>query len=357
MWSEIALAGLSIPMLLLAAGSSPAAGGAEHENDSTYTNPVGGEIRMGDPFVMKHGRRYYLYGTAGGRSFSAWTSTDLVHWEDMGQVRHHDEDSWGRSSFWAPEAFHYDGRFYLAYSAQRDRDEGFRLCLAAADGPEGPFEDIYAPWCDVGWSTIDAHVFVDDDGTPYLYFAKVGVLEPPNDGVTERTLFGKIYGMRLKEDLSAPAGEPVLCVEADQPWEELPAEQSPINLRVECNEGAFVLKHDGRYYMTYSAGHYASPRYGIGYAVAEHPLGPWTKPDNNPLAVADPEVGVSGPGHNSITSSPDGSELFVVYHAHADPEHPSGRRTVNIDRLVIEDGRMRMLGPTRSPQPMPSGAD
>jgi hypothetical protein len=49
--------------------------------------------------------------------------------------------------------------------------------------------------------------------------------------------------------------------------------------------------------------------------------------------------------------------LFLVYHAHADPANPSGKRTVNIDRLVFDtQGRLRLVGPTRSPQPLPAGA-
>ncbi len=109
--------------------------------------------------------------------------------------------------------------------------------------------------------------------------------------------------------------------------------------------------------MTYSSGHYASPAYGIGYATAPSPLGLWTKSPANPLVASDSAVGVSGPGHNSITTSPDGAELFMVYHAHADPQNPSGNRTVNIDRLVVApDGALKLIGPTRTPQPMPSGA-
>ena len=47
----------------------------------------------------------------------------------------------------------------------------------------------------------------------------------------------------------------------------------------------------------------------------------------------------------------------MVYHAHADPANPRGPRVVCIDRIEFEaDGRLRLVGPTRSPQPMPSGA-
>ena len=48
--------------------------------------------------------------------------------------------------------------------------------------------------------------------------------------------------------------------------------------------------------------------------------------------------------------------MFIVYHSHADPKKPSGERVVNIDRLQFdEDGKLKIQGPTRSPQPMPSG--
>lgn len=100
------------------------------------------------------------------------------------------------------------------------------------------------------------------------------------------------------------------------------------------------------------------PEYGIGYATAPSPVGPWTKPSDNPLVVQNLEIGVSGPGHNFITVSPDGRERFMVYHAHTDPKRPSGNRTVNIDRLIITDnGHLRLFGPTRSPQPLPGGVN
>lgn len=41
---------------------------------------------------------------------------------------------------------------------------------------------------------------------------------------------------------------------------------------------------------------------------------------------------------------------------HTDPKRPSGARVVNIDRIGFdESGRLKIIGPTRSPPPMPSG--
>jgi GH43 family beta-xylosidase len=112
----------------------------------------------------------------------------------------------------------------------------------------------------------------------------------------------------------------------------------------------------GKFYMTYSANHTGFPHYGIGYATADKPLGPWVKADENPIAATNADIGVSGPGHSCITTSPDGTEMVIVYHTHADAQKPSGDRVVNIDRIGFdESGKLKITGPTRSPQPMPSG--
>ncbi len=316
----------------------------------TYTNPLG-DIRIGDPFVLRHEEGYCLFGSAGRGGFACWTSPDLVEWTSAGLALEHTADSWGRRNFWAPEVTRYRGRFYMVYSAQREAEQGFRLCLAVGDAPAGPYTGLRAPWLDIGWSTIDADLFVDDDGAPYIYFTKVGVEPNPPGSATERHLYGITHGARLDDDLSEMLEGPVLCVQADQPWELVEKDH------VLCNEGPFVFRRGDAYYMTYSSGHYASPAYGIGYATAPSPLGPWTKSTSNPLVASDPSIGVSGPGHNNVTLSPDGQELWMVYHAHADPNKPSGNRTLNIDRLlVLPDGALKLEGPSRTPRPVPSGS-
>jgi len=116
-----------------------------------------------------------------------------------------------------------------------------------------------------------------------------------------------------------------------------------------------VKQYDDKFYMTYSANHTGFPHYGVGYATADKPLGPWVKAEENPIAATDLDIGVSGPGHSCITSSPDGTEMFIVYHTHADAQKPSGDRVVNIDRIGFDKfGKLKITGPTRSPQPMPS---
>jgi beta-xylosidase len=301
---------------------------------------------MGDPYVLRHDGKYYLFGTtATSEGFEYFTSTDLGQWRKGGWAWRKPAESWATGLFWAPEVFHYRGKFYLVYSGQvRDAARcHMRMALAVGDLPEGPYRDLHAPWFDFGYSAIDGNVFIDDDGTPYLTFSRNGA----RDGYS----YGEICGVALAADLSKPLGEPITLLEPGQPWERVNWEKN------RCNEGSTVFRRGSVYYMTYSGNNTSTSNYGIGYATAKHPLGPWTKFAGNPIARTDARVGVSGPGHNSIVASPDDRELFMVYHAHADPANPRGKRVVWIDRLDFDAaGNLTLRGPTNTPRPLPSGA-
>jgi beta-xylosidase len=320
---------------------------AQVNSDDMYTNPVGDNVRMGDPFVLFYNNSYYLYGTnSSNDGFICWSSPNLRDWKNEGYIyRAVDTTYFGSGNFWAPEVIFYKGIFYLTYSCNvRSSPKGMLICLAESKSPTGPFTDKYTPLFDKGFSCIDGHIFIDKSKI-YLYFDRVGTAGTWPDSY----MFGIIYAMELDKKTLMPVGDTIRCLEALQPWE------NPLSKISRCNEGAFVLKTKGMYYMTFSFGHYADQNYGIGYAVSKAPFGPWMKPANNPLIKKDSILGVYGPGHNSITFSPDKKELFIVYHTHASEKNKD--RTVNIDRIIIDkEGRMKVKGPTRSPQPLPSRA-
>jgi beta-xylosidase len=320
------------------------------QEKSQYTNPVSDTIFIADPFIMQLGNQYYLYGTSAGDGFKAWVSENLVDWNPIGYIYRKKEDSWGTGNYWAPEVVNYRGKFYLTFSCKGPEKTGMRICMAIADSPEGPFEDLYMPLFNTDHSCIDAHLFIDDDQIPYLFYEMVGAVGKHWEG--KGYLWGMIFSIQLSEDLSRiVSGEPTLCIYPSQDWE------NPESMFARSTEGMTVFKHKNLYYMTYSANHYADPQYGVGYASSESPLGLWTKSETNPILSQRPEIGVSGPGHNCIIKSPDGKELFIVYHSHFDIKNPSGKRILNIDRLEIDStGKLKVIGPTRSPQPLPSGS-
>jgi beta-xylosidase len=310
---------------------------------ATYTNPVGNPpVHMGDPTARFYGGKYYLYGSVGSPAeggFRYFESPDLVHWQPKAG------SAWQRIGGVEDIEFYY-GKYFLTYSGRvKDSSRGNRCTgIAVSDRPEGPFTVFNFPVYDGGYSAIDSFLFMDDDGSPYLYFSR-------NGNMTDFNLGGTLYAVALTPNEFKVIGTPKEIMTPDQPWEMI-LEHSHW-----CLEGPTVIKHSGKYYMTYSGNDTFRPGYAIGYAVADKPLGPWVKAKENPILKDTPEAGIAGPGHNSITTSPDGSEMFIVYHSHADPNKITRDRVVNIDRLVFDEaGRLMVLGPTRTPKPMPSGS-
>jgi GH43 family beta-xylosidase len=313
----------------------------------TYQNPL--PIKhIGDPFVLRApDGTYYCYATSAPDGFKAWTSKDLVHWTSLGYIYQRKADSWGESDFWAPEVVFQHGKYFMHYSARWSKNQSLRLGVATADDPGGPFVDLFNhPMFDFGYAAIDGHVFFDDDGRTYFYYAR-----DCSENIVDGRHESHLYVAELKDDLVSFNGEPRLITRPEQEWE---LHSGPEWL---WNEGPCVIKHKGRYYLMYSANFYAGRNYSVGYAVAERPTGPFVKAAHNPvLSSTDPEI--SGPGHNSVMTSPDNTELFIVYHIHTDPRDPSGDRQVCIDRMGFrEDGTLYVTGPTHTPQPVPSGAD
>lgn len=65
------------------------------------------------------------------------------------------------------------------------------------------------------------------------------------------------------------------------------------------------MKKEGVYYLVYSANHFESKNYGVGYATSNSPMGPWKKYEGNPiLQHAD---GLMGTGHGAPFCCKDGS--------------------------------------------------
>ena len=334
----------SCVVLLIASATTAALADAtttQTAPNSTYTNPLPVPERIADPFVFREGDTYYLYGTSARDGLLVWTSSDLVNWQPRGHAYQRTDESWARRDFWAPELFKHRDKFYLHFTANgregRSNDPVRRLVLAEGDSPLGPFRDIKAPWFETsGRDVIDGHVFRDRDGKLYLYWV---LLPEPGEA-------GFQIHVRALDDSLTPTGASTLCFTASEPWE-----------GDNVNEGPFVLRHGDVYLLTYSGMPYTSPDYAVGVATARSPTGPWTKSKGGPILQR--VAGVSGPGHHSFIESPDGTELFIVYHLHKNPDRPGDPRAMAIDRVRIVDGAtptLRVTGPTTQPQPLPSGA-
>ena len=247
-------------------------------------------VPLADPFILLYEGTYYAYGTGSPDGIEVITSNDLINWNRVDNGRNglalHKNDSYGEKWFWAPEVYYVNGKFYMYYSAEE------HMCVATSDSPLGPFvQDIKQPMLP-GEKTIDNTLFIDEDGTPYLFFDRF------NDGLN-------IWVAELEDDLKTIKKETLHpCIHVSQEWEEV---------WPRVNEGAFVIKQNGTYYMTYSANSYESQYYGIGCATATDIMGEWTKYSHNPLLQIPGNL--YGVGHSSMFKDNDGN-WRIVFHAH-----------------------------------------
>ncbi|HML49509.1 MAG TPA: glycoside hydrolase family 43 protein, partial [Clostridia bacterium] len=306
-----------------------------------YQNPLP-VTGIGDPFILPTPEGYRLFATGGSIGFFVWPSEDLLRFPDRQKAL--PKVGWAVGDYWAPEVYEYGGRYVMLFSARRLRDKSLRVGIAFSDTPEGPYVDpLGAPLFDFGYAVIDAGLFVDADGTPYLLFVR-----DCSENLVEGRHESHVYGMPLSADLLTPLSEPVLLTKPDQAWETRSEDWR-------WNEGPALLRHDGRYYLFYSGNHFEDKAYGVGVTVADSPLGPYEKPETNPLLsfVETPEkVVVSGPGHNSFFEV--GGQIFTAYHTHTYPLAPSGNRQLNLDTAGFHaDGTAYLNGPTRAPQLRP----
>ncbi|KAF7159259.1 hypothetical protein CNMCM6106_006394 [Aspergillus hiratsukae] len=86
---------------------------------------------------------------------------------DHGVVLKASDIPWVSKQLWAPDAATKNGKYYLYFPA-RDQQGIFRIGVAVSDKPEGPF--VPRPQPITGSYSIDPAVFVDEDGSAYLYF-------------------------------------------------------------------------------------------------------------------------------------------------------------------------------------------
>jgi beta-xylosidase len=314
----------------------------------TYCNPVW-DADFADPFVLRTGPaerpQYFAYGTAAmgpdGRPFPVLTSADLVDWRPMGGALNPLANPPARS-YWAPEVAQRDERFYLYYSASTsDSDADQRVRVAVAKHPAGPFQTVGKLLIDTLDFTIDPSPFRNPrDGRWYLFFATDYLSDPP---------FGTGLGVvELGENMISTAGEAKIVLRASGDWQ-IYEKNRDYKGRVwpawYCIEGPHVTFHEGKYYCFYSGGAWHGTEYGVGFATADHPMGPW----RGDSAKAGPTVltgipgKVIGPGHNSVVLGPDNQTLFMVYHAW-DPGRTA--RRMCIDPIRWTDAGPKVDGPS-----------
>ena len=263
-----------------------------------YSNPFQAPApgSTGDPFVMRYDGSYYLYFSAGAPPsyLYCWKSDNLVDWSHMGIACDIPEICGG----YAPEVIYNRGKFYMCTSPHGNGH--YFLC---SDKPEGPYKLISNR---IG-QRIDGSFFIDDDGCSYFYRAEY-------NGIN-------YHAMPDPEHIDLP-GTAILesCLNG---W----------------TEGPMVLKHNKKYFLTYTGNHLLSKGYKVCYSVSDDsPVKNYTNMKNQTLLIeTDDEF--HGLGHSSSALAPDMDGAYIIYHSYELVKKP-GFRSMNVDRLFFNGSRM-----------------
>lgn len=287
---------------------------------------------IGDPFALKFEMVYYVYVTSHKDGFKVYTSSDLVNF-DNGQVCYSKQaNSFGSKDFWAPEVIYHGGKFVMHYTAWSESLRSRRIGVAISDAPTGPFIDVYQnePMFDFGYAVIDATVLVDGDKN-YMYYVR----DCSENDVGE-TLRSDIYVAELSSDLTKVISDGTLVFYPTKAYEiiNLTFGGKPFN----WNEAPYCYKHNGTYYLMYSANFFESPRYCICVATSNNPITGFVKYGNPILEQI--EGVISGPGHNNIVEH--NGKLYCCYHIHTNMLKPTGDRTVCFSELYFDGDIMKI---------------
>lgn len=327
----------------------------------------------GDPAVIRWGENYVLTVTSNDApdAFPILTSRDLTDWRLSGFVFPEGcAPAWSltgenQADFWAPEMHRVGEEAWVVFTA-RKQDRSLAIGLAKAASPAGPFVANRAPLVEGG--VIDSHIMIGPRGSPYLVWKedrndlwpalladllhrraqlianlfpdrrdqrvaslaavlhpwlaslepmeRFFALQPLIEAVAEdfagfalrlgacdgagavlAALHTRILAQPLAPDGSRLVGEPTMILQNDQPWE------------AHLIEGVWAMQHEGRSWIFYAGNDFATPNYGIGAAVADHPLGPYRKA---PAPILTSTKDWWGPGHPSVAEGPDGRpHLFL----------------------------------------------
>ena len=246
---------------------------------------------------------------------------------------------WAQRQMWAPDAATKDGKYYLYFPAKRP-DGIFQIGVAVGDRPEGPFKP--EPEAIKGSYSIDPAVFVEEDGSAYMYFGGIwgGQLQKYRDNV---------YGEKNAEPADA---EPALCPRvarltadmkqfAEAPREVVILDEAGMPLRAGDHdrrffEASWLHKYQGKYYFSYSTG----DTHFLCYGIADNPYGPFIYQGR----ILTPVIGWTT--HHSICEFR--GKWYLFYHDSVLSKGVTHLRSVKMAELTYDaNGRINTLSPYR----------
>jgi len=309
---KLLLLGIALVMTLQEVSASTPDNGSAPANNSTdarLTTPF--IANRADPWVMRGPDGNY-YFTASVPEFDRIEIRKSARWQDLPVAESHTvwrAHSAGAMSanIWAPELHYIDGVWYL-YVAAGEADKPFQIRMYVLKNTDA--DPTSANWTELGRMqtqddafALDATVF-EHRGQHYMIWAQQDA---------EKSYNSALVLARLQDPLTAAAPE-VIISKPEFAWE---------IQGYKVNEGAAVVKHQGRIFVSYSASA-TDHRYAMGVLWADEDadlLDPasWQKAAE-PVFSTNATLKRFGPGHNSFVLAEDGKTTLMFYHARTQQE-------------------------------------
>ena len=291
---------------------------------TTYCNPLnldytypfhnshlGKSYRSGaDPAVVEFRGEYYMFVT---RSWGYWHSKDLLNWDFI------TPEKWYFEGCNAPAAHNYkDSILYVC------GNPSVAMSILYTDNPKrGDWKAVPSVLHDLQ----DPALFIDDDERAYMYW-----------GSSNRwPIRGKELDMKNKFLPIAKKPDSLLFLRPDiHGWERF-GENHTSDIKPFI-EGAWMTKHNGKYYLQYAAPGTQFNVYGDGVYVGKSPLGPFQYAAHNPFCYK-PGGFATGAGHGSTVCGPGG----IYWHfgtIHLSINYKFERRLCMFPTFFDEDGVM-----------------
>lgn len=257
------------------------------------------QINIRDPFILVYDGTYYMYGTRGETAFSreafgfdVYVSQDLETWQGPIEVFRRPEGFFSRKSYWAPEVYHRNGRFFM-FATFADTKKGLGTMALVADDPCGPF----TPWSD-GYLTpkdmrcLDGTLYTDQDGRNYIVFCHEW----------KQVHDGEICVLELSEDLKTAVGRPRKLFSASQARPYV----KKVFFRNYITDGPFLIRTDeGRLHMLWSTHGQTGYVQAMAHSDEDEISGNWS-PDQELMYARDG-------GHGMIFRDLEGTYHLVLH--------------------------------------------
>jgi GH43 family beta-xylosidase len=326
---------------------------------STFINPV---APGADPWVIKRSTSYYSVESRDNGIWVYRTDTLTSLKKNAVKVWNTPPSGWNQTDVWAPELHLIDGRWYIYYAAG----------MPGPAGPDAAFTDqrsgvLESTGDDPQGSYIDrGMLYTGDDvgaGTNPIWAIDLSVIR----------IRGQLYAVWSGWDANRATHvtpQQLYIARMANPWTmatsrvriSAPTEAWEVGPELNLQEGPEFLAHGTDVFIVYSTRESFLPDYRLGMlrlvAPDADPLNPasWTK--SGPVFTGLPGGGVLGVGHASFTTSPDGTEDWIVFHAKSVATRGWSDRVIRMQRFGWKaDGSPDFGVPaaTGAPVMVPSG--